>query len=87
MIVIHPSILIGLAICMGMLVLILFDRYIIKMCVQGIVGVMCVMGINWMIPVAYQVTIDFISIGIMAVVGIPGVILLYILQFIQVTYL
>lgn len=80
---IHPIILMSLVGCAVLLVGIIFDQYVAKWIKNGLLGVCCIYVCDLFMPVMWQVGITWISIIITALLGIPGVIIMYLINIIK----
>ena len=77
---IHPVIVISLLACTVLLVFIIFDQYIVRWIKNGLLGVCCIYVCDLFMPSMWQVGISILSIIIAMLLGVPGVIIMYIIN-------
>ena len=54
---------------------------LLKMAAQGAAGAIIMMGVNWLLgPMGIFVGINMVTVGVASLLGLPGVVSLYILQ-------
>jgi pro-sigmaK processing inhibitor BofA len=78
---VDPIIMIFIGICIIMLFWVLAKDMIMTIIIRSIVGILLIIFINSFVPVQQQVGINFISILCSGALGIPGVVMLYILNY------
>ncbi|MEF9958853.1 MAG: pro-sigmaK processing inhibitor BofA family protein [Niameybacter sp.] len=74
---VHPVIMMSLLMCTVLLIGIVFDQYVVKWIKNGLLGVCCICVCDLFIPVMWRVGINLLTVVVAALLGIPGVILMY----------
>lgn len=74
-------IFICIGICIVILVWILFGKQLFNLLVNGVAGFIIIYCINGLLP-AYAIGVNILTMGIATLLGIPGVITLYIITMI-----
>ncbi len=74
-------IFICIGICIVILVWILFGKQLFNLLVNGVAGFIVIYCINGLLP-AYAIGVNILTMGIATLLGIPGVITLYIITMI-----
>ncbi|MGL4361721.1 MAG: pro-sigmaK processing inhibitor BofA family protein [Cellulosilyticaceae bacterium] len=77
---IHPVILMSLGICGILLIYVLFEQHVGKFIRRGIIGGISIVIIDLFIPSLVAVGLNIYTIGVACFLGIPGVLILYILK-------
>lgn len=77
---IHPGIFTCIGICAVMLIGVMGKKTIITLFKRGIVGVSLIIAINLVVPETLEIGINFITIGCTSLLGVPGVVMLYIIN-------
>lgn len=75
---INPVILICIGICVMILMWVLFQELFIKLLSRVVIGAIIIYSINEVLP-QYAIGINAMTIGCSGVLGIPGVVMVYIL--------
>lgn len=74
---VHPIIVNCLIVCGVLLIGVIFDEYVLKWIRNGIIGVTCIYICDLFLPVMWQVGISSLTVLVAALLGIPGVLILY----------
>lgn len=77
---IHPSILVSLGFCVGLLMHIILEDYKGGMVKRGIVGCAAAVIINYFVPPYIVIAINIWTIGIACLFGIPGILVMYLIK-------
>ena len=68
----------------GILLLMLLPKpieFLLKLTSQGVVGLLAILGLNFMLmPLEVGIGVNVITLGVATLLGIPGVVSLYILE-------
>ncbi|MEG1637245.1 MAG: pro-sigmaK processing inhibitor BofA family protein [Cellulosilyticaceae bacterium] len=78
---IHPIILICIGLCMLMLICVMGKDFLLKFLGKILIGVVIILVMNRVLPETLAVGINFITMLCMGALGIPGVIMLYLVNF------
>lgn len=79
---IHPGILICLGICLMMLIGAMGRETIFGLLKRAIIGTSLIIAINLFVPDILKIGINGLTIGCTSLLGIPGVIMLYLVRWI-----
>lgn len=74
-------IFICIGICVMILIGLLFEKQIVTLLINGVSGVVVMYCINSILP-AYAIGINLLTIGTVTLLGLPGVVTLYIIKLI-----
>lgn len=74
---VHLVIVNCLIVCGVLLLGVIFDEYVLKWIRNGIIGVACIYICDLFLPVMWQVGISSLTVLVAALLGIPGVLILY----------
>ena len=77
MLVIHPIILKFLVMCAVLLIAVIFDQYFLRWIKNALIGVVCIYISDLFLPMTWQVGISLFTVLFTALLGIPGVFILY----------
>lgn len=80
MLAIHPAILMSLSFCGALLVYILFEEHIGKIIRRGILGSLTIVIVNYFVPSTLALTFNVWTVLVACLLGIPGVLILYIVK-------
>lgn len=80
---VHPVIMVSLLMCTVLLVCIIFDQYVIKWIKNGMLGVCCIYVCDLFVPVVWRVGISILTVAVAALIGVPGVIIMYLINIIR----
>ncbi len=72
-------IFICIGICIAILVWILFGKQIFNFIINGVAGFIIIYCINGLLP-TYAIGINLLTMGVASLLGIPGIITLYIIS-------
>ena len=78
---ISPIIMFFIGICVVMLIWILAKDIIMTISIRALVGTLLIIFVNSFIPSQHQIGVNFISILCSGVLGIPGVAMLYLFNY------
>lgn len=79
---IHPIILICIGLCTFMLVCAMGKEFLLTLFGKMLIGIIMILGINMVVPETLTVGINLITILCTGILGIPGVITLYLINLI-----
>ena len=68
-----------IGICILILIGLLFKKQLVDFLINGITGVVIIYCINGLLPI-YAIGINYVTIGIATLLGIPGIITVYIVK-------
>ena len=74
---IHPVIIKCLIVCLILLIAVVFDQYFLCWFKNAIIGAICIYICDLFLPVTWQVGISIFSIIFTALLGVPGILILY----------
>lgn len=77
---IHPVILKFLIVCAVLLIAVVFDQYLLQWLRNGIIGAVCIYICDLFLPIAWQVGISVFTVIFTALLGIPGILILYLIS-------
>lgn len=77
---IHPVLVSSLLACTVLLVCIIFDQYTMKWIKNGLLGVSCIYICDLFMPFMWKIGINIISILTAIFLGVPGVVVLYMIR-------
>lgn len=80
MLTVHPIILNCLVVCLVLLVVVVFDQYCIRWLKNAVIGMVCMYISDLFLPITWQVGISFFTVLFTALLGIPGIFILYFLR-------
>lgn len=79
---IHTIILMCLGLCIILLCSVVGMKTILNLLVRGAVGLSLIIAINIFMPEALRIGINLLTMGCTTVLGIPGIVMLYLIGFI-----
>lgn len=77
--VIHPAIINGFIFCTILLIGVIFDQYLLRWIKNGVIGVVCIYVCDLFLPITWQVGISVLTVLCTALLGIPGILILYLI--------
>lgn len=78
---ISPIIMFFIGVCVIMLIWILARDVIMTISIRSLVGTLLIIFINSFMPMQQQIGINFLSILCSGVLGVPGVVMLYLFDY------
>lgn len=66
-------------VCVVMLFWSLWKRQVLTIIIKVIIGMAIIWGVNWLLP-SRAIGINAITAGISGILGIPGIVMLYVIQ-------
>ncbi|MBU3811320.1 MAG: pro-sigmaK processing inhibitor BofA family protein [Candidatus Niameybacter stercoravium] len=77
MLVVHPVILKCLIVCLILLIAVIFDQYFLRWLKNAMIGAVCIYICDLFLPITWQVGISIFTVLFTALLGIPGILILY----------
>lgn len=78
---VHPIILVCIGLCTVMLICAMGKRFLVDFFGKMLVGLALILGINLIVPETFAIGINIITMVCAGILGIPGVIMLYLISF------
>lgn len=79
---IHPAILVSFGLCFILLIWVICEQQLGRMIVRGVVGTISMVVINQFVPIYIALPLNIWTIILAICVGIPGVIMFYLIRII-----
>lgn len=77
----HPIILICIGLCTLMLICVMGRKFLLTFFGKMLIGVLMILGINMVMPESLTIGVNIMTIVCSGILGIPGVIMLYLINF------
>ena len=74
---IHPVIVKCLIVCVILLIAVIFEQYFFHWLKNAIIGGACIYICDLFLPVTWQVGLSIFSVIFTALLGVPGILILY----------
>lgn len=81
---IHPVILGCIGFCLLLLVGVMGRQTILNMVKRIVIGICCIIAINLLLPETFRVGVNLLTMGCTSLLGMPGVVMLYLIGFILI---